>query len=130
MYRLIVTLLWTILASTASAQASFGLVCSSQSEAVPRLLTISGSSVQFFDYGEEVWQYFDVASVEGDKISGREFSRNDFNVSRIDGSWETRTDMNYEDSTKVTGICVRKTLNEMGQVAANYLAQLNNRRAF
>ena len=130
MYRLIAILLWTVLASTASAQVSFGLACSSQSEPVPRLLTISGARVQFFDYGEETWKTFYVSSVDGDKIRGNVIRQASIYVSRIDGSWEPLTDMNYKTSTTVTGICVRKTLNEMGQVAANYLAQLENRRAF
>jgi hypothetical protein len=131
MYRLIAILLWTVSASTASAQASFGLVCSTQSESVPRLLTISGASVQVFDYGEETWKFFLTKSVDGDKITGKMRYENSFNVNRIDGSWRSSTDMNYKTSiTTATGICVRKALNEMGQVAADYLAQLNARRAF
>lgn len=135
MYRLFVALLFTALSSSASAQASFGLVCSSQSEPVPRLLKISGSSVEFFGYGQETWQTLYSAAVDGDKISGRAISKsnfqNFFGISRINGSWQSQTDMNFNSiATSTTGVCVRKTVNEMDRVASDYLDQLNEKRAF
>ena len=135
MYRLIAILLWTVSASTASAQVSFGLVCSSQSEPVPRLLAIRGSSITYFAYGQETWESLSLSAVDGDKISGGKTlytSRDNYIfINRIDGSWRSKTDINFNNITATaTGICVRKTLNEMGKVAADYLAQLNARRAF
>jgi hypothetical protein len=88
----------------------------------------------YFAYGQETWETL-YGTVDGDKISGRTIESGSYQryilISRIDGSWRSQTDINFNSITATaTGICVRKTLNEMGEVAANYLAQLNNRRAF
>lgn len=134
MYRLLAAFLFTALSSSATAQVSFGLVCSSQSEPVPRLLKISGSSVEFFGYGQEIWQNLYSTAVDGDKISGRALSdklQNSIIISRINGSWQSSTDMNFNSiATTSTGVCVRKTMNEMDRVASDYLGQLNDKRAF
>jgi hypothetical protein len=135
MYRLVAALLLTALSSAVNAQANFGLVCSSQNEPVPRLLKINGQQLRGFDYGGQTWFTFSSPSVDADKIEGWRNTgtgtfNNRFSVNRINGTWSSRTDMNYKDSESASGICVRKTDGEMDALASDYLAQLNNRRAF
>lgn len=134
MYRLIAALLFAALSSSANAQVNFGLVCSSQNEPVPRLLKINGEQLRGFDYGGQTWFSFALAAVDADQISGTRVNNGylqaSFRVSRIDGTWSSATDMNYKDGARVSGVCVRKTEDEMNALARSYLEQLNNRRAF
>lgn len=133
MYRLVAALLLTALSSSASAQANFGLVCSTQNEPVPRLLKINGLQLRGFDYGGQTWFLFSNAAVDADQISGNRvvgYTQDIFSVNRLDGSWNSTTDMNYKNSSRVSGVCVSKTEDEMNALARSYLEQLNNSRAF
>lgn len=134
MYRLMAALLLTALSSAANAQANFGLVCSNQTEPVPRLLKINGLQLRGFDYGGQTWFSFAEPAIDADQISGYRVvayvNQWKFYVNRLNGTWSSETDMNYKRADAVSGVCVRKTIGEMEGLASNYLAQLNNRRAF
>ena len=133
MLRIIAALLFLSLSISANAQSNFGLVCSNETEPVPRLLKINGLQLRGFDYGGEVWFLFANAAVDADQISGNRIvntTQNRFSVNRLTGTWSSVTDMNYKNGESVNGVCVRKTEDEMNALARNYLAQLNNRRAF
>ena len=131
MYRLIAALLLTTLSNLASAQVNLGLVCSSSSETIPRLLTVDGSTISYFNYGREIWVDLYYAKVGAEEIEAEGHQTRKIFISRIDGSWRSYTDMNFSDiNREIIGVCVGRSKGEMNQIAADYLAQLSAKRAF
>lgn len=131
MYRLIAALLITALSNSASAQSSFGLICSDQNEPVPRLLKIRPSEISYFSYTVNGWGKFHISTVDADQISGNLYMQSGITINRLDGTWGSYTDINFKtDINLQSGVCIRKAIEEMDGIASNYLSMLNSNRAF
>lgn len=129
-----ILVLITILAAFSSAAnaSSVGLICTNESEKVPRLFKVNLSQREssFFSYAESNWKSITTTSVSIDEIKlSKVFAS--LKISRITLDWNGDADIDFERSKKLSkGSCATKIYLEMNDIAKRELDKLNNKRAF